>query len=225
MKNQKSDRKQNEPSSDVATIPGVGELAVGDDAVKEHPGHPGEEMIEVPLPADGTVGELGPVCGACGKDAGRLHVCEAVAAEAPSPSAAEVVRELVSSAGNEWTLEITDKLSGASPEALAKLEARLKEVRAERDAESQGEQPPADPSLKPLQEWALAKGHVPKPGAVAHRGDVHTGRHVDVVLAHYSLTARVLTEDESRPVLARNSMITEAQYDEYADAAYSLVVS
>lgn len=89
-----------------------------------------------------------------------------------------------------------------------------------------GKPPPSDeqPLLPPapvktLEQWAQLKGHVPKPGPVVLRGNVHTGRHIDVVLDFHSWRNR-----ELRPVLARNSPMTEAEYEAAAELAYSIPI-
>lgn len=68
----------------------------------------------------------------------------------------------------------------------------------------------ATPEVRPLEEWARAKGHIPKPGPLRHRGDIHRGPHIAVVLQHSGL--------------AINSLITEATYDQHVTAAYELPI-
>lgn len=65
--------------------------------------------------------------------------------------------------------------------------------------------------LEPLETIARRKGHIPNPGPIRFRGDIHRGPHIDVVKIHSGL--------------ASNSLLTEAQYDKYVSEAYSLTLT
>lgn len=68
--------------------------------------------------------------------------------------------------------------------------------------------------LRPFEEWAAAKGHVPSKAASKFRGDFHRGPHIDVVFSRARLAHG----------LARNSPITEEAYDKIVEEAYSLPI-
>jgi hypothetical protein len=64
---------------------------------------------------------------------------------------------------------------------------------------------------EPLEVIAKRKGHIPNPGPIRFRGDIHTGPHMAVVLQHSGL--------------APNSLLTEAEYDKLVTGAYSLTLT
>jgi hypothetical protein len=64
---------------------------------------------------------------------------------------------------------------------------------------------------EPLEVIAARKGHIPTPGPIRFRGDIHKGPHIAVVLQHSGL--------------APNSLLTEADYDKLVTEAYSLTLT
>lgn len=66
--------------------------------------------------------------------------------------------------------------------------------------------------LRTVQEWAEAKGHVPKlPKVVRHRGDaIHSAPHIKVIRQHTGWPS--------------NRLVSEAEYDSAAHAAYNLPI-
>lgn len=70
---------------------------------------------------------------------------------------------------------------------------------------------PEEPGKKAVLEWAQEKGHVPVKKVIRFRGDaIHSGKHVDVICAHTQWP--------------KNKLVSEQEYDEAADAAYSISV-